>query len=181
MIKPRKLYHVVYLITKRVFFLIILVFLLVLLIPNKLLIPVKGVDKLSWDKNSFWYYPWGKSITHKGIDIFAEKHTKVIAPTYGIILKVKKTIDGGNVVYMLGPKWITHYFAHLDSIIVKDFQVVCRGEWIATVGNSGNAKYKQPHLHYSLFTFVPYIWNYDEFAIEGNLKMFYLNPGIYFE
>jgi len=48
-------------------------------------------------------------------------------------------------------------------------------EHIGTVGATGNAKGKSPHLHYSMTTIVPYPWRID-FAKQGWKKMFYLNP-----
>lgn len=58
---------------------------------------------------------------------------------------------------------------------------VKRGELIGTVGNTGNATNQPPHVHYSIFTPIPYVWNNDEFAVKGYLKMFYLNPLDYIE
>ena len=55
-----------------------LVFVLGFLIPETLVIPVKAARASDWNKNTFWYEPWGKSITHKGIDIFAKQGTPVL-------------------------------------------------------------------------------------------------------
>jgi peptidoglycan LD-endopeptidase LytH len=168
--------------TIRLLFLItLIIFIIGLLLPSKLLMPVEGADTSSFDKKSYWAYPWGESVTHKGIDIFADKYTKVSAPIYGLVIDVKKTPNGGNVIYLLGPKWQTHYFAHLDSVYVRKLQIVRRGQIMGTVGNTGNASSRIPHLHYSIFTFVPYVWNMDDFVPQGHLKMFYLNPEEYFE
>ena len=45
------------------------------LIPADRIIPVKGAGINDINRNSFWSYPWGKSVTHKGIDIFAKEGT----------------------------------------------------------------------------------------------------------
>ncbi|MGZ4954639.1 MAG: hypothetical protein ACXV8Q_05960 [Methylobacter sp.] len=42
------------------------------LIPVSHQIPVAGATATDWNPASFWYYPWGRSGTHKGIDIFAK-------------------------------------------------------------------------------------------------------------
>ena len=50
-----------------------------------------------------------------------------------------------------------------------------RGESIGTVGTSGNAAGKQPHLHYVILTPIPYPWLADTTS-QGWKKMFYLDP-----
>jgi len=55
-------------------------------LPQKMIIPVEGATTADWDDHSFWAYPWGTSITHKGIDIFKPKGTPVISATYGIVV-----------------------------------------------------------------------------------------------
>jgi len=137
--------------------------------------PVKGADKNSYHPQSFWYYPWGKSVTHKGVDIFAKKGTEVSSSTNGIVLYSGNIKMGGNIVVVLGPKWRIHYYAHLNEIVAKIFDKVSCNEKIGTVGATGNAVGKPPHLHYSILTIIPYIWKIDEDR-QGWKKMFYLNP-----
>ncbi len=36
------------------------------LLPQELKMPVEGADKNSYHAESFWYYPWGESVTTKG-------------------------------------------------------------------------------------------------------------------
>ena len=83
---------------------------------------------------------------------------------------------GGNVVLVLGPKWRLHYYAHLDSITTHIFSPVNHHAIIGTVGTTGNAVGKPPHLHYTIKTIVPYPWLLDCKAKQGWRKMFYLNP-----
>jgi peptidoglycan LD-endopeptidase LytH len=151
------------------------------LLPLRLTIPVKGADTQSWDPRTFWYYPWGVSEVHKGIDIYADRNTEVIAPVDGIVLSVSRTTNGGNIIYLLGPKWQVHYFAHMERTSVTKFKYVRRGATIGYVGNTGNASNKPPHLHYSISTIIPQLWEYDEYAYYGWEKIFYVNPGEYFE
>lgn len=162
---------------------ILLFFLCVLLIgyliPENMSIPVAGATKSSWNERSFWYYPWGRSGTHKGIDIFAKEGTDVIAATGGIVLYKGEISMGGNVIVVLGPKWRIHYYAHLKSFSTHLFAFVSRGEKIAEVGTTGNAQGKSPHLHYSFATLIPYLWRIDS-DHQGWKKMFYLNPTEHF-
>ncbi len=53
--------------------LFILIVILGFLFPENRIIPVKGASKQSWQRDSFWFEPWGVSGVHKGIDIFADK------------------------------------------------------------------------------------------------------------
>lgn len=79
------------------------------LIPEPRMIPVQGAGEHSWNPDTFWYEPWGTSVTHKGIDIFAPKGTPVVAATHGLVLFVGALGKGGKVVVTLGPKWRLHY------------------------------------------------------------------------
>ncbi len=146
-----------------------------LMLPERLIIPVQGATTQDWNHNTFWYEPWGQSGVHKGIDVFAPVDSPVISSTYGLIIYKGNIKRGGNVVAVLGPKWRIHYYAHLNDTSVHIGMVVHRSEKIGSVGNSGNAKDKPPHLHYTIFTLVPYVWRIDT-ATQGWKKMFFLNP-----
>ena len=153
-----------------------LVFLAIgLILPQKVIMPVEGATRKSYSQNSFWAYPWGRSLTHKGVDIFAKKGTNIHPATGGIVLYKGKTARGGNVVFILGPKWRIHYYAHLDKIKTSRFSFVSSKTVIGTVGNTGNAIGKPSHLHYTIKTIIPYPWRIDK-SIQGKRKMFYLNP-----
>src|SRR5262245_2747704 len=118
---------------------LVLLILLGLLIPQKLRMPVEGATRKSYSQKSFWAYPWGKSVTHKCVDIFAKKGTNIYAATPGIVLYKGKKPRGGNVVFILGPKWRIHYYAHLNTIKTSMFSFVSSRTGIGTVGNTGNA------------------------------------------
>jgi len=137
--------------------------------------PVDKATSRDYNKNSFWYYPWGKSVTHKGVDIFAGTGTPVKSSTAGLVLYSAKLKLGGNVVLILGPKWRLHYYAHLNDLKTHALSWVSRNDLIGSVGSSGNAIGKPPHLHYSIVTLLPYIWRIDN-EKQGWKKMFYLNP-----
>lgn len=157
---------------------LIIVLLVGFLIPQNLKIPVNGATSKDYHSKSFWYYPWGKSVTHKGVDIFAKKGTTINASTKGFVLYVGQISLGGKCILILGPKWRLHYYAHLNSITAKSFTYVNQKSVIGTVGNSGNAAKKAPHLHYAIITPIPYFWRVDN-SKQGWKKMFYLNPITY--
>ncbi len=161
--------------TKRIFIVVMVVLVIGFLIPQKIIMPVEGATKKSYSQNSFWAYPWGKSVTHKGVDIFAKRGTKIRPATAGIVLYKGTKARGGNVVFILGPKWRIHYYAHLDKIKTNRFSIVSSKTVIGTVGNTGNAIRKPSHLHYTIKTIIPYPWRMDK-SVQGKRKMFYLNP-----
>lgn len=162
----------------------ILIFSLIIIIgfifPQRFSMPVKGADKKSYNRNTFWYYPWGRSVTHKGVDIFAKEGTPVYSSVPGLVVATGELSRGGNFVLVLGAKWRLHYFAHLKEIETSSFSWVNKTKEIGTVGRTGNAKYTPAHLHYSIITLVPYPWriNGDK---QGWKKVFYLNPVDYLE
>ncbi len=145
------------------------------LIPENLLIPVDTASSKDWDQQSYWYEPWGVSGVHKGIDIFADKGQALLSSSPAIVLYTGELARGGKVILSIGPKWRLHYYAHLEYSAVQRWQRVEGGEQIGLVGDSGNAKGKPPHVHYSIATLLPYIWRIDG-STQGWKKMFYLNP-----
>jgi peptidoglycan LD-endopeptidase LytH len=149
-----------------------------MLLPQELIIPVKGAAPRDWNPNSWWYEPWGISGVHKGIDIFAPKRTPVLAPTSGVVIYRGEMELGGNVLFILGPKWRVHFFGHLNKSKVGIGQIVTQGQEIGEVGDSGNAKGKPPHLHYQINTCLPYPWRLDT-TTQGWRKMYILNPNDY--
>ena len=146
-----------------------------LVLPQNAVIPVEGATAGDWNPESFWHYPWGSSGTHKGVDIFARKGTNVVSATSGIVFATPTFGKGGKTVLVFGPKWRYHYYAHLDAQNVSALSWVWKGEVIGKVGDSGNAKGKPPHLHYSVVSMVPYPWLVDQ-EPQGWRKMWFLDP-----
>jgi peptidoglycan LD-endopeptidase LytH len=94
----------------------LVVLLIGLIIPQDFINPVENADKHSYNSKSFWFYPWGKSGTHKGVDIFAKEGTAVNSATGGLVIFKGEIERGGKIVLMIGPKWRLHYYAHLKDI-----------------------------------------------------------------
>lgn len=146
-----------------------------LFMPQDLVIPVRGADSNDWNRASFWYAPWGESGVHKGIDIFGNRGTDVVTASGGVVVYRGQVRLGGNVVVILGPKWRLHYYAHMDSVGVRFGEIVQANNTIGTVGTSGNAAGKAPHLHYGIQSLVPHFSRYRA-GTQGWKQMFYLNP-----
>ena len=90
---------------------------------------------------------------HKGIDIFAPKGTPLVACIRGVITKIGYNKTGGNRVTIKDNLGISYYYAHMDKIksSLKKGDIVNPGEFLGTVGNSGNAIGTEPHLHFSIY------------------------------
>ncbi|WP_205676501.1 M23 family metallopeptidase [Alteromonas portus] len=156
--------------------LIVLVFICAgLVIPEKLVIPVEGASSNDWNHNTFWYEPWGSSGVHKGVDIFGVKGTPVQSATSGYVIYTGELGKGGNVVAVLGPKWRVHYYAHMQEVTVEKGTWLSQKDKVGTLGDTGNAKGKQPHLHYSIVSLIPLPWKATS-ETQGWKKMFFLNP-----
>lgn len=162
--------------TKRIVTGLFIVIIIGFLLPNNIMCPVPEVEINRIDPESFWYYPWGESGVHKGIDIFCEKGTIIVSPVCGFIYKKGYGSIAGNYIYIIGPRWRTYYFAHMDTTFVSAYKFISKGATIGKAGNNGNALYKPTHLHYSIETIFPYFWLYDSKEIEGWKKTFYLDP-----
>lgn len=147
----------------------------VLFLEQDILIPVQDASSDDWNRDSFWYEPWGESGVHKGIDIFAPKGTPALAAVSGLVIYRDELEMGGKVMIILGPKWQLHYYAHLDSVGVRFGQWVSRGQKVGEVGNTGNAIGKPAHLHYSIMSLIPDPTQYSS-KTQGWKRMFYLNP-----
>ncbi|MFZ8200448.1 M23 family metallopeptidase [Alteromonas portus] len=146
-----------------------------LVIPEKLVIPVEGASSNDWNHNTFWYEPWGSSGVHKGVDIFGAKGTLVQSATSGYVIYTGELGKGGNVVAVLGPKWRVHYYAHMQEVTVEKGTWLSQKDKVGTLGDTGNAKGKQPHLHYSIVSLIPLPWKATS-ETQGWKKMFFLNP-----
>lgn len=89
---------------------------------------------------------------HEGIDIFAERGTKVLAAGDGFVSSVGTNRLGGQIVWVLRPsRGEAHYYAHLDTQLVRVGTRVKAGDVIGTVGNTGNARSTPPHLHFGIY------------------------------
>ena len=145
-------------------------------IEKNFVLPVDKMNTKSYNQKSFWMGPWGPSIVHKGVDIFGKIGTNIFSSTPGIVVIKGYNKIGGNAVMVLSPDLKVHYYAHLESINTTLFSTVKAGEKIGTLGDTGNAKGKQPHLHYGIHTLFPFIWNIDLSKRHGLRKMFYVDP-----
>jgi peptidoglycan LD-endopeptidase LytH len=149
------------------------------LLPEGREIPVVGANSTDWNPRSFWYSPWGRSGVHKGIDIFAKEGRPVVAASPGLVVYTGYNDIGGNVVLVLGAKWRFYYYAHLRDTVSHVGQWLETGEVLGRVGSTGNAHGKPPHLHFSIRSLLPLLWQFQADKPQALLTMFYVDPGVY--
>jgi murein DD-endopeptidase MepM/ murein hydrolase activator NlpD len=90
--------------------------------------------------------------SHHGVDIFAPRHTEVLATSRARVRRVDLWKLGGRVIWLEDPERnLRLYFAHLQTQDVTEGTWVEAGERIGTVGNSGNARTTPPHLHFGIY------------------------------
>lgn len=120
-------------------------------LANRLPVPVQGVSRKQLSDT--WGAARSQGRSHEGIDIMAEKGTKVYSSTDGIIASLKGNNLGGTVIWMIGPAGSWHYYAHLSKHKrgLNEGDYIRKGDLIGYVGNSGNARHTAPHLHYGIY------------------------------
>ena len=90
--------------------------------------------------------------SHEGIDIFAPRGTPVLAAARGVATWVGENRLGGTVIMIRDElRREGHYYAHLDTQLVREGEPVERGDTIGLVGNTGNARTTPPHLHFGIY------------------------------
>lgn len=111
--------------------------------------PVSG--KNSRATLSFWGAARdGGGRRHEGIDIFAPRGFPVVAVAPGRARASTNRL-GGNVVWLYQPsRGRSFYYAHLDSSTIRS-QTVETGDTLGFVGNTGNARFTDPHLHFGIY------------------------------
>lgn len=91
---------------------------------------------------------------HEGVDIMADRGTPVLAVNDGAVVRLSRADEGlGGVSLWLERADGTQYFyAHMTSVAdgLAEGTRVKAGEVIGTVGNTGDARYGAPHLHFEL-------------------------------
>jgi peptidoglycan LD-endopeptidase LytH len=87
---------------------------------------------------------------HKGTDIMNPMRNKVHAIVDGMISRESTSSLGGISLYLRGVDGNEYYYAHLDSYASRTGQRVKAGELIAYNGQTGNARYTAPHVHFEV-------------------------------
>lgn len=102
--------------------------------------------------NGVFAAPRNGGRTHRGIDLFAEVGTLVLAAKSGRVVCAQSNPGMGKYVIIRHAGGLITLYGHLDSISVKKGQRLRQGEVIGRVGKTGNARGKAilPHLHFEV-------------------------------
>ncbi len=85
---------------------------------------------------------------HYAIDISAPEGTPIIAPARGRVTMVGVQVGYGNIVTLDHGNGIQTRYAHCSEVLVRQGQIVERGDEIALVGHTGVVT--SDHLHYEV-------------------------------
>lgn len=85
---------------------------------------------------------------HEGVDMIAPRGLPIYAVIGGVVT-FKPNRLGGNAISLLGDNGDRYYYAHLDSYVGSSRRVF-QGEVIGYNGDTGNARFSTPHLHFQV-------------------------------
>ena len=90
---------------------------------------------------------------HHAVDIFAPRHSPVVAVDDGRVARLLQSGAGGISVYQFdSSERYCYFYAHLESYAggLAEGQEVKRGQLLGYVGSTGNASRSSPHLHFAI-------------------------------
>jgi len=109
-----------------------------------ILCPVAGPTTFT----NTWLAPRSGGRQHKGVDIFADERTPVVAPVAGDVELAEDSL-GGLAFHLWGDDGNYFYGAHLAGFARSSGRVTA-GEVLGYVGHTGNAAETAPHLHFEI-------------------------------
>jgi Peptidase family M23 len=89
---------------------------------------------------------------HHGNDLFAAYGTPIVAIEGGVVFQANSTPVGlgGIDIWLRGDSGTTYYHAHDSANVVVVNQRVSAGQFVAYVGDTGNARGGPAHLHFEI-------------------------------
>lgn len=88
--------------------------------------------------------------SHRGTDIKGERGTEIYAGFSGTVTEAVNHWSWGNTLLIDNGKGETLRYAHCDSLLVKQGDVVKSGQLVATIGSTGTATGNHVHIEYTL-------------------------------
>lgn len=117
------------------------------------IIPVEGITTGTFGTKRFYNGVEGNY--HNGFDIAADTGTNIVAPSSGKIILTGDFFYNGKTIFLDHGRGLKSIMIHLDEILVKENQLVEKGQVIGTVGSTG--KSTGAHLHWSILVNNTYI------------------------
>ena len=90
----------------------------------------------------------GRKNHHKGIDFAAQAGTPIYSVASGIVKRAKTVAGFGNVVEINHADGYSTLYAHNQKNLVRQGQIVQKGQKIALLGSSGRSS--GPHVHFEV-------------------------------
>lgn len=126
---------------------------------------VLGTDKITGFHSPVLFGPelddiedtWGEARTggrvHEGTDIMALKGDLIVSPVRAVVTNIGTDRLGGNFVITTVPGGEQFYYAHLTDAAdnITEGSILNPGDLIGFVGNTGDAKKTEPHLHLGIY------------------------------
>lgn len=83
--------------------------------------------------------------------MFNARNTPLVAVVNGSV-KLSSNSLGGLSAHLYSSNGVVYYYTHLESHAgnISSGQNVSKGTVIGFLGNSGNARYTSPHLHFEI-------------------------------
>ncbi|MFL5795779.1 MAG: M23 family metallopeptidase [Actinomycetota bacterium] len=87
---------------------------------------------------------------HEGTDVMAPHGARVFAFVNGVVSRESSSTNGGIQLYLQGDNGVEYFYAHLSGYAVGTGTRVRAGQLIAHNGQTGNARYTAPHVHFEV-------------------------------
>ena len=94
-----------------------------------------------------WGAPRSGGRRHQGVDMIGQRGIPVLAVVDGVA-EAKTNALGGTTIWFTGVDGNSYYYAHLDGY--RQLGSVAAGTPIGTLGQTGNAQFSIPHLHFEI-------------------------------
>jgi len=88
--------------------------------------------------------------SHQGTDVMAPHGARVFAIVNGVVSRESSSTNGGIQLYLQGDNGIEYFYAHLSGYAVAAGTRVRAGQLVAYNGQTGNARYTAPHVHFEV-------------------------------
>jgi murein DD-endopeptidase MepM/ murein hydrolase activator NlpD len=97
-----------------------------------------------------WGAPRSGGRSHQGTDVMAPHGARVFAFVNGVVSRESTSSNGGIQLYLQGDNGVEYFYAHLSGYAVSTGARVRAGQLIAYNGQTGNAQYTAPHVHFEV-------------------------------